>query len=539
MQKELNPPARGGLRTGVLLLTVSNLVVKVLGFAYKVPLNALLGDEMANVNAACALFAVLYTATAAGIPGALALSLSRARAAGDRARLFALYDTTMTLLLSVGLVLSVLIFLFSGPFAPQGAELGARLTTAAIAPALFFSAATGALRGFFQGFSLLTPTAVSGLLEGLGKTIFGVLLALVALRAFEKSTATAAALAVFGITLGVAAGTVFLAVRYRKEGGALLLTVGERGESAPPSRPRALLSVLKIALPITLSAVFMSLSSFLDARLMRPLLTEYLGDAAKAKSLYSDYSTGAVTLYNLPLVLVTPLATGLVPYVSGAFASGREDRARGVTASALKLSLLLALPCALGLAAFASPVLAFVFRADGDMVQNAGPSLAVLAPCVVLSSLLTVSSAVLQAIRRERAPILSLGLAVLVKLVAMPPLVRSLGALGVPASTLAFYLVAALLNLVFLFRHGMLRISLWDAFLRPLLCAALAVLLSRTTYVGLLAHLGADTALLLSLFLSLAIYFSALLLTRAVGAEELSLLPFGRRLAEWLPRRGQ
>ena len=47
------------LKRGVLFLTLANLLVKVLGFAYKVPLNTLLGDEMANVNAAAALFAVL------------------------------------------------------------------------------------------------------------------------------------------------------------------------------------------------------------------------------------------------------------------------------------------------------------------------------------------------------------------------------------------------------------------------------------------------------------------------------------------------
>lgn len=531
MQKQrIRTPSAGGLRTGVLFLTVSNLIVKVLGFAYKVPLNMLLGDEMASVNAATALFAVLYTATAAGIPGALALSLSRARATGDRACIRRLYSATMTLLLTVGLLLSVGVFLVAGPLGGTRTDTATRLCTVAIAPALFFSAATGVLRGFFQGFSALTPTAVSGILEAIGKTLFGVLLALLAMDVFGKSRAVAASLAVFGITLGVIMGTLFLALRYRREGRALLLSVPLSATPSPDGRAAAF-SVLRLALPITATAVCMSLSGLLDAQLMRPLLTSYFGDAALAKALYSDYSTGAVTLYNLPLVLVTPIATGLVPFISGALAKGKEERARRVAGAALKLASLVSLPCALGLSALASPTLAFVFRADAEMPLHAGPSLSVLAPCVFFSSLLTVATSALQATGHERAPIFALGVGIVTKLILMPPLVRLFGTVGVPLSTLAFYLVAALIALGLLVRARMLRLpALGASLVRPLLCALPAAILARMTHTGLLSLLGAGSALPLAVLCGALVYAAMLILLRAVEREELSLLPFGAKI---------
>ena len=307
------------LKNGVLFLTVSNLLVKVLGFAYKVPLNAMLGDEMASVNAATALFALLYTAMAAGVPGALSLSISRARAIDDGARVKRLFDTTLLLLLGVGLLLSIILFFYAKPLAEEGRE-GA-LCSLAIAPALFFTAATSVLRGYFQGFSRLIPTAVSELFEAIGKAGFGVILAFLSLKVFGKTTVVAASLAVFGITLGIMLGTFFLTLRYFGEGKALLGRFSSV-KTKETRRREALGTVLFLALPITLSSALMSTSGLIDAHFMRPLLEEYFADAHLAKALYSDYSTGALTLYNLPAVLVTPIGVALIPYISGAEAAG-------------------------------------------------------------------------------------------------------------------------------------------------------------------------------------------------------------------------
>lgn len=531
MRKTEKPREVGALRTGVLFLTVANLLVKVLGFAYKVPLNALLGDEMASVNAAAALFAVLYTVMAAGFPGALSLSVARARAVGDRSRVRALLGATRGLLLCVGFFFSLLILMLARPLSGKGGDSGAFLCTVAIAPALFFSAATGVLRGFFQGFSQLVPTAVSELLEGIGKAAFGVVLALLAVRAFGKDVTVGAALAVFGITLGVMLGAAYLALCYRMRGEGLLLSVPERQDEAKPREGRVLGGVLLIALPITASSALMSLSGFLDAQLMRPLLERFSGDAALAKALYSDYSTGALTLYNLPAVLISPIAAALIPFISGAVARGEQMRARSVTATALKLCSVVSLPCALGLSLFSAPILQFVFRSDGDMAENAGPLLSVLAFGVFFAAVLTVTSATLQATGRGRLPIVSLGVGIAVKLCLLVFLVPRIGGVGVPLSTLGFYATASLFNLAFLSRTASLRMRAFDGFLRPFLSALGATLLSRLSYLWLPQYLGEDAALLLAIALCALCYLALLSLFRALKWEELRLLPFADR---WL-----
>ena len=528
MEKVKKHTRSGALRTGVLILTVANLAVKVLGVADKVPLNALLGDEMANVNAACALYALLYTVSTAGIPSAVALSVSRARAAKDGARIKRLFDGTMTLLLAVGCLLSLLLLLLAHPISLMSTDGEGFLCTVAIAPALFFTAASAVLRGFFQGFSLLTPTAVSELFEALGKTLFGLALAFFSLQSLGKPAPVAAALAVFGITLGVLMGAAYLALFYKRHAPALLAPL-----DAPSPQKEGwgaiYRTLLVTALPLALCSALMSLSSLLDAGLMRPLLASYYGDEALAKALYSDYSTGALTLYNLPAVLITPLAAALIPYVSGAAARGEEERAKEITRATIKLAAVLSLPCAAGLLVLARPILSFVFGADVNMADHAGPSLSVLAVAVFLAAVLTVTTATLQAMGRARLPIFSLGVGVLCKLLSMSLLVSRFGTLGVPLSTVAFYAVSVLLKLVFLSRLRLLRLRPFDTFLRPLFCAAACGGMAYFSYRPLAPVLGSAAALLLAVLLGGVVYLLLLVLTRALNGREIALLPLGKR----------
>ena len=297
-------------------------------------------------------------------------------------------------------------------------------------------------------------------------------------------------------------------------------------------RREAMKSVFLVALPITLSAAFMSLSAFIDAQLMRPLLSAFYGDEMLAKALYSDYSTGALTLFNLPTVLILPLATAIVPYVGCALAEGRERRAGEVTVTALKITALLSFPSALGLSALSAPVLSFVFFSDGDMAQNAGPLLAVLALAIGFSAFLTVASALLQAFKKERLPVIALGAGIAVKLLSVFPLVRAFGSLGVPLSTLAFYLVASGTCLILLLRASQIRFPLFDVIVRPFVCAALCAGMAYMSYRALSLRMEAAVALLLAVAIGGLVYLALLFLFRAVGREELSLLPFGKRFAK-------
>lgn len=513
---------------GVLFLTVANVIVKILGFFYKVPLNAILGDEMANVNAAYAVYALLYTISTAGIPGAVSLTVSRARARGEYGRVKSIFRVTFSVLFLLGVTLSALLMLLSKPLAVFNSGGDSYLCLLAIAPALAFASANSVLRGFFQGFENMRPTAVSELLEAIGKTGFGLFFAFLALFWGNMSFRTAAAFAVFGITLGVGVSALYLGVVYAKKSGAMLLYAEEDA-----AKKGVLRGVLAIALPITAASAMMSVSSLLDAQLMRPLLAFFYGDGEIAKTLYSDYSTGALTLYNLPSILVTPMSVALVPHVAAAFEHGEKEKATRVMETAFRASALLSLPCALGMSALASPILRFVFRGDADMADNTGALLSVLSAAVFFVAVFTVSSAALQAAKKEKLPLAALGCGLAVKLISMLVLTARFGEIGVPVSTVLFFFTVAALNLFFVRKYIGLPVRIGKTFLRPACAAFASALAAWLIFFFLFPHVGNSISLVLAIAGAVAIYGVFILLLRCVGTEELAMFPFLRGRAHF------
>ena len=529
MQNSVKMDARAsrGLLSGVLFLTVANVFVKILGFFYKVPLNAVLGDEMANVNAAYAIYALLYTVSTAGVPNAVALSVSRARARGKEKEAGRLLRVTVSAFFLVGAGLSALLILLSRPIALLNSGGDSYLCLLAIAPALMFAALNSVLRGYFQGFERLEPTAVSELIEAVGKTLFGLLFAFIYLSYFRGSVRHAAALSVFAITLGTSFSALSLGIFYRKRKTVSSADKAEEREGKDDKR--LLFSVLRLALPITATAAMMSLSSLLDAQLMRPLLSRFYGDAGVAKMLYSDYSTGALTLYNLPAILVTPMSAAAIPFIAAALEKGESTRAKGAMEVALRAAALISLPCALGMSALASPILSFVFRGDDDMAKNTGSLLSVLALAIFFVAVFTVTGAVLQAAKKEKLPLISLGVGIAVKLASLFILTLTVGEIGVPVSTLLFYISVCALNLYFVREELGLAVHFGRTFFRPALAALLSAAGAYFSYAFLLLRLGESAALFAAICFAALLYLLGIAALRCVGREELALLPFFKK----------
>lgn len=518
---------------GVLVLTVANLLVKLFGFLYKVPLNALLGDEMANVNAAYSVYALLYMLSTAGIPVAVSVLVSRARAEGRPATLGRVLRVSLVSLSLLGAIGTVGILVLADPIAGMNSGGDSYLCLLAIAPALFFISLSGVMRGYYQGFGLMTPTAVSGVIEAVAKTLLGLLFVTIVLSA-TGSVRLASAYSVLAITVGIALGALYLTLvhsRYRKRG--LLEVAGV--EDAPPPLSAVAKELVAIAVPIALSSGVLSLASLIDSQMMRPLLEGYYGDPDLAKAVFSDYSTGAVTLFNMPTVLVYPIASAIVPYITAAKARGELSEAGRYISSALRIAALISLPAALGMSVLSAPILDTVFLGDADMAANAASPLAILALSIFPLGLLAVTNAVLQSFGRQGSPIRSMCAGVVVKITVLLLLTPAIGPLAAPLGTLFFYVVALLFNMYFLFRYtaGVTGLS---RDLIPYLLSAGVSALSAYAVFRLVAPLWGVAALFLAILAAGVVYAALVLTLGGVGEADILLLPHGEGLCRFLLR---
>ena len=100
------------LIVGVMILMVSNIIVKVIGVLFKIPLHNLLKDRgMSYFNIAYNLFTTLYLVSTAGLPTAISMMVSEARVKGKRLEVRRIFRTAVCLFFILGIAgTSVMLF---------------------------------------------------------------------------------------------------------------------------------------------------------------------------------------------------------------------------------------------------------------------------------------------------------------------------------------------------------------------------------------------------------------------------------------------
>ncbi len=520
--------------SGVLLLTFSTVLVKLIGLIYKIPMLAYLGSEgMGYFNSAYEIYALFCVISTAGLPVALSVLISAALAKGEGTQVRRIWRAALSVFLSVGVLGTLVMLAFAGRFCEMIRSENAYYCILSIAPTVFFVCASSALRGYFQGYQRMMPTAISQIIESAGKLVFGLLFARMALsRGYD--TPAVAAFAGLGLTLGTALSMLYLIwekLRFHAP------QEQEREEHVTPQAYKSLWrSLAGLAVPMTLGASLVSLTKLIDmTMILRRLQAIGLSEIA-ANEAYGSYTTLALSVYGLLPALVNGVALPLVPMLSEAIASGDREKQAQMIRAGYRLTSLFALPAALGVAAFARPVLLLLFGYEPQAVSVAAPLLSYLGISVFLSCMITASNSVLHAYCAVKRPILSLVAGAAVKVVSAYLLIGNerIALAGAPISTFLCNATVVLLNLAF--AEKLCEVPrLMSVFLRPLGASVLSVGGAYFSYFLLVARFGEHTLFTAAAIL-LAVILYLLLSCRfgALEAEDILALPMGQKLCRIL-----
>lgn len=528
-RKHKEKKGKGGIALGVALLSASGIAVKIVGLLYKIPITNLLGgDGMGYFSGAYTIYLLFYSISAAGIPTALSILVSRSEAVGNK-RLTACTDIVATILFSsIGLALSLILAVAASPISSLVGNPQADLALLAIAPSVFFVCAAGAIRGFFQGHQVMLPTALSQITEAIGKLLIGVFLANYAIKK-GYGPERVAAFAILGITVGSACSMIlllFMKFRFcRRRRRISDLFLDKNGKFALPSVPSIVHEIVRIALPVTLSSAVVSLSGIIDLATVMHRLRDIGYSADVANALYGNYSALAVALVNMPIVLIAPISTGLVPYVSEAVERRDIGRVISTVDNSLTVTSMIAVPAAFGLATLSQPILAMLF--EDSAASTAAPLLSLLAPSLIFIALSNVSGSLLQAVDGVGVPLLSMSLGCAAKLVTSYFAIGKFGMAGTPIGTFVCYTLISAVNFAFLsvkIRH---LPPFSRLFAKPLLGGVISSLSAVVAYKLAAPMLGAIWGLLIAIALAVVAYFAACVLLgsfREMGLREMPLV---------------
>ena len=486
--------------SGVLILSFSTIIVKIIGLAYKIPLMSVLGAEgMGYFNTAYEIFALLCGISTSGLPVAISMLVSVARGKGDAAEQAGIYKASSALLLTKGALISSALAIFAPQVAALVGNPQAYLSILAISPSVFFCCAAGAIRGYFQGCRQMLPTAISQLTEAFSKLGFGVGFAALAL-ARGASIPTAAAFAVLGVSVGSLLSAVYLCVRKWRE-----LT-----SEFVKKRRGYFLPLVRISLPITLCSTLVGTTRIIDMTLLMQRLTDLGVSSAEANRIYGSYTTLALPIYGLVPAFIPPITESLIPRLSAAVSSENGDEAHRAVSNAMHLTALVCLPASLGITVYSRQIIGVLFGNEPEAIAVAAPMLSALGASVALSCFITTSNAVLHSYGRVILPIVALGVGAAVKAVSAYFLIGNVqvAEMGAPVSTLLSN--AAVLCLLLLFvRRVCGKTGLAASLPRVTLASVASVALSYALYAPLASRLGEVPAFLLALALAVLAYIAA------------------------------
>ncbi len=528
--------------SGVLVLTISNLIIKAVGLLFKIPMNHIVGDTgMGYYSHAYTLYTCFFMIATNGLPVALAMMLSDSRSKGQLKQAKRIFRIAMTLFVIVGFVGMLIMLVGAKPYSAYVLHAEATyICIMAIAPTLFFISISSAFRGYFQSYQQMVPTAISQLTEALSKLFIGIVLALYAIgQGYEIHIV--AAYAAVGLTIGAGLGMVFLTFakllfRHKEEqynAGFL----EEHGESDYTESTGTILKrIAVIAIPITLSSSVMSITNLVDAVLVERILQVIGMTEAEATTVYGNYTSLAVPMFNMPPYLIYPISYSIIPILTMARGAGDTVRAKRIMESSLRVSVLIGLPCALGMAALSKPILSLFYVAES--VEMAWPLLALLAPSTFFVCVLSVTNAILQSCGYERMPLYSMLAGAAVKLISNTILLHFIGMYGTPVSTFLCYLTATALNLHFVAKKADVMPSVGRVFLRPLFAAVLCAVTALGVHTLFADGLGVSGRVitLVSILAAVIVYAILIFTIRAITADDIRLLPKGERILSVLKK---
>ena len=506
----------------MLVLLPAALFTKCVGLFYKIPLLFIVGVEgMAYFLAAYHVYATLFVFASTGLPTALSLQVARRVSRGESP--WQTLCAAETLFLTVGALGTLTLTLLSAPLARTLSIEGAEHALRAIAPSLFLTAFIGSARGYFQGQSRMAEGAVAEVIEGAGKLLFGLLFAYLAVKRGMSAPYVAAA-AILGITAGLALSALFLLVCLLRE---------PHAKGARDTLRHLLSELTRVALPITTSAAVMSAVGLIDTALISTRLIAAGIDSATAHTMYSSFGNLAVPLYALVPSLLTPVTLSLMPLIG---ATDNKGVARSAWRSAVRLVTLFCIPAAIGLAAFATPLLSLIYSGQESAIAVAAPTLRILALAVLPAGLSSLMGAALQARGRGGVPVVAALCGALVKLVCEWMLLPRVLLIGAPISTLFCTLTVVAVEWRALSQalgtSPVLPRELW----RPLLAALPAIALGMGVHLFAVAHGASRLVTLAVVALVAAIFLPTALALCAVEREDILALPKGECMLRALQR---
>ncbi len=524
------------------ILAAAGIICRIIGFLYRSPLTAVIGDEgNGYYSSAYNMYVIILLIASYSIPSAVSKIISGKLALKQYKNAMRVFRCAIIYVVVVGGICALLAFTFASALVPDNAVIVMRV----FAPTIFFSGLLGTLRGYFQSQGNMVPTSLSQIIEQILNAAVSIGAAYLFISWVEGATGTTRAVmgaagSAVGTGVGVVTGLIFMLCIFfpnRKEMKKLELE--DMDESAEGYR-EIYREIFTIVTPIIMSTFVYNLCTPLNQNIYQRILMHVKNiSQVQVVTQYGIFAGKPVIISNIPIALAASMSSALIPVISAAYAKKEQDRLESRIKNAIRVTMRVAIPSAVAFIFLARPITEFLFP-QKESLNEASILLATIGITVVFYALSTVSNGVLQATGKVREPLKNAVIALIIQALILVGLLltTNFGVYSLSISMIIYSFLMCVLNSASIRKHLGYRQEYYQTFFLPALAALITGVESKVLYEILIKYIGSNRiTLVIVMTIALFVNEASLLAMGGIKEENLNAIPGGHKLAKLLFRK--
>ena len=296
------------LLLSTIILFISNFIVRVLGFLYKIFLSKVIGETGLGIYHMIFNFLMICLAlTTTGIPTALSCLVAKRKALNDKHTTNTLFISTLYVAFFISFAISLGIS-FSSNFLSLKLLKNENLNlfVLSICPAIVIITISNIIRSYFYGVKKVTIPALGQILEQVSKILFVFLLCM-----YIKDRSLTRYIALLGISIGEATNVLFMTIYLYKDNdlsNKYTINIKDFYNSS--------IETLKMSIPITCNRMSNVLLQSISSMMVPSRLVLSGVAYTKALSMYGIMSGMVMPFVFLPFTVGSALVVNLIPSIS-------------------------------------------------------------------------------------------------------------------------------------------------------------------------------------------------------------------------------
>lgn len=528
------------------ILAVAGILVRLIGFAYRVPLLRIIGpDGMGYYSTAYNLYAIILLLSSYSLPLAVSKMVSVRILKNEYKNANKILKAALIYATIVGCLGFIVVFFGADFFASSLYQMPlAKYALQSLAPTIWIMAYLGVLRGYFQGHSTMIPTALSQIFEQIVNAVVSVAAAYylceMAVR-HAKPEAVQLAYGAAGGTVGTGAGTVialsviliffFLSAKDRRK------KIRDDKSAKKESFSTITRILILTVIPVIASTAIYNINSVLDGMVFGQSM-KALGLEDETSKLYGIYTGGYLVLVNVPVAIANAMSSSLIPSISRSFSRGERADVNSKISMVIRFASIVSFPCAIGLAVISMPVMGILFK-DVQDAMMASYLMIIGSGVVVLYSVSTVTNAVLQGTSLINKPVKNAFISLIIHFIILYILLFTFksNVIGLVFGNMVFALSMCVLNARSIRRNLSYKQEFIKTYLMPFICAGLMGIVVYIVYTFILRFSSSRVILtLIPIMVGAPVYAILLIGTRTISKNEILQMPKGRKIVNILQK---